>query len=300
MVASRSFVPLCAGRLLFSMGMNAHMVGAPKLLGHWFAGRRELGLAMGLYTLACTAGVFLSLNVLGRVAGTSGSHGALLLLAGLMVAGLLIIALVDDAPVSSPHTGGGQRPAFRPWQLGAGAWVLALGYFGFSVGTDAYLGFTPDLLVERGLPVATASSVVGSYALIAFILKPILSNWLTPTRAPRFVIGAVAAALVSISLLFAAAPPLASAAFIGVALALGMPAFLALPNFLLPPSKAGQGYGLYQLFISLGFFAQPLVGTVVDRTGSYAFGYVVIATYVVLGLAVLAPAVQRLGASHAE
>lgn len=292
MAAARSFPVLCAGRLIFSVGMNAHMVGAPKLVGNWFHGRRDLGLAMGLYTLAFTGGIFLTLNVVGRIAETGGSPPALRLLAVATIAGMAIILAVPDAPAADGPTG--SRVGFHPWRLGLGAWILAVAYFGYSIGTEGYLSFTPDFLVGKGIPLAKASGIVGSYALIAFILKPILSSFLTRERGLLYVCGATGAALVSIGMLFSPIPPLVSAAFLGISLALGMPALMSLPSFLLPASRAGQGYGLYQLLYSLGFFAQPVVGAVVDRTGGYAMGYVVVAAYTTLGFLVLAPAVRRL------
>ena len=292
MAAARSFPLLCAGRLIFSVGMNAHMVGAPKTVSNWFHGRRDLGLAMGLYTLAFTGGIFHTLNVVGGIAESRGSHPALLLLAALTVAGMVIILTVPDAAVveGSMASQGG----FHPWRLGVGAWVLAVAYFGYSIGTEGYLSFTPDFLVGKGMALAKASSAVGSYALVAFILKPILSSFLTRDRATLYVTAATAAALVSIALLFIAVPPITSAAFMGISLALGMPAFMSLPGYLLPASQAGQGYGLYQLLYSLGFLAQPVVGLVVDKTGEYSMGFVVVALYTLLGLGVLAPAVRRL------
>ena len=136
---------------------------------------------------------------------------------------------------------------------------------------------------------------MGSYALIAFILKPILSGFLTRERAPWFVVAATLMALLSTSLLFVPVPPIMSAGAMGVSLALGMPSLLALPNFLLPRSQVGQGYGLYQLLYSFGFFAQPLVGAVVDG-GGYAMGYVMVAVYTCIGFAVALPIVRVLGA----
>ena len=293
MAAARAYPLLCVGRLLFSIGMNSHMVGAPKVVGSWFAGRRELGLAMGLYTMAFTAGIFLTLNILGRIAEQSGSHPALQLLALLTLAGIVLMALVPESPVVPDA---GEKVGFHPWKLGAGPWLLAIAYFGYSIGTEAYLSFTPDFLVGRGYALAAASSIVGSYALIAFVLKPPLSSLLTRDRALLYVCGATAMALVSIALLFVTVPPVISAGAMGVSLALGMPSLLALPAFLMPASQSGQGYGLYQLLYSLGFFAQPLIGFVVDRTAVYASGYVVIAGFTLLGVTVLAPAVRRLRA----
>jgi hypothetical protein len=243
--------------------------------------------------MAFTAGVFLALNVLGRIAGQGGSRPALQLLALLTLAGIATMALIPDSPAVP---GSGATMGFHPWKLGAGPWLLAIGYFGYSIGTEAYLSFTPDFLVEKGLALAVASSIVASYALIAFVLKPPLSSLLTRDRALPYVCAATAMAMVSISLLFLAVPPVVSAAAMGVSLALGMPSLLALPAFLLPASQSGQGYGLYQLLYSLGFFAQPLIGFVVDRTSAYSSGYVVIAGFTLLGLAVLTPAVRRLRA----
>jgi cyanate permease len=176
---------------------------------------------------------------------------------------------------------------------------MAIAYFGYSIGTEAYLTFAPDFLVGRGLELAAASSAVGAYALIAFVLKPILSSFLRTDRAVAYVVAATAAALASVALLFVGTlSPYVSSAALGVSLALGMPAFLALPSFFLPSGQSGQGYGLYQMFYSLGFFAQPVVGAVADRTGGYEAAFVVVAAYTVLGLAVLLPVVRRLRPSH--
>lgn len=294
MALAGTYVMLCAGRLLFSIGMNAHMVGAPKVLGNWFAGRRELGFVMGMYTLGFTTGIFLSLNVLGQIGETRGSAPAMQLMAMLSVAGLALLALVPGAPDetnAAPEASPATR--FSPWALGAGAWLLAIAYFGYSIGTEAYLTFTPDFLVGRGLSVSVASAAVGSYALVAVILKPILSSMLTRERAPWFTVAATIAALASVGLLLVGVPPRLSAAMMGLSLALGMPSLMSLPNYLLPPSRAAQGYGLYQLLYSLGFFAQPIVGAVVDRTGSYAAGFAVIAGFTAIGLLVALPLVCR-------
>jgi hypothetical protein len=278
--------------------MNAHLVGAPKLLGRWFAGCKDLGLAMGLYTLAFTAGVFLSLNVLGSVASERGSRPALQLLALLVACGSALVALVPGGPQAgiSTQSLAAEGPPLRPWTLGAAAWVLAIAYFGYSIGTEAYLTFTPTLLVARGQTVALAASTVGTYAFVAIVLKPVFSVFLNAARAIPCVLGATATALLSVALLFTAIPPVASAVVMGISLALGMPAFMALPNLLLPQSQSGQAYGLYQLLYSLGFVAQPLVGAVVDRTHSYVAGFAVIALYTAIGFAGALRVVGRLRA----
>src|SRR5262245_20753550 len=98
MTPAPNFVALCAGRLPFSVGMNAHMVGAPKLVASWFEGRKELGLVMGLYTLSFTAGVFLSLDLLGSIGSSQGWRTALGWLTAMSVVGALLIMFVPNPP----------------------------------------------------------------------------------------------------------------------------------------------------------------------------------------------------------
>lgn len=296
MALAPSFWVLCAGRLLFSIGMNAHMIGAPKLLGQAFAGRRELGFVMGVYTMAFTAGIFAALNLLGSVGAAEGWRPAMRLMTGLSAVGLVLIAV---APSSEGGTtsAAATAPRFSPLALGAGAWILSIAYFGYSIGTEALLTFGPDALVQRGLDLAAASAIVGSYAIVALVLKPLLSTQLRPNSAFLFVILATGFAVAATALFFTPGlPARLPAALLGVSLALGMPALLALPSFLFPPERSGQCYGLYQTLYSLGFVAQPAVGLVVDRTGSYPAGFAVIIGYCLLGLLVLLPPVRRLRA----
>lgn len=294
MAVAPSFWVLCVGRLLFSIGMNAHMIGAPKLLGQVFAGRRELGFVMGVYTMAFTAGVFAALNLLGSVGAAEGWRPAMRLMTGLSALGLVLIAVAPAADGGTVPTGA-TGPRFSPLALGTGAWVLSIAYFGYSIGTEALLTFGPDALVQRGIDLATASATVGSYAIVALILKPILSTQLRPGSAFLFVALATGFAVAATALFFTPdLPPRLPAALLGVSLALGMPSLLALPSFLFPPERSGQCYGLYQTLYSLGFVAQPAVGLVVDRTGSYPAGFAVIIGYCLLGLLVLLPTVRRL------
>ena len=294
MAVAPTFWVLCGGRLLFAVGMNAHMIGAPKLLGHWFRGRPELGFVMGVYTMAFTAGIFLALNLLGSIGADDGWRPAMQLMAGLATAGMVLLML---APASAPATGQQGAARFSLLTLGPGAWFLAIAYFGYSIGTEAFLTFGPDALVGRGIELSQASAIIGSYAIIALILKPLLSSQLRPGTAIAFVVLAtVLAVAATAGFLVPSFPVRGAAGLLGVSLAFGMPAFLALPTFLFPPERSGQCYGLYQALYSLGFVAQPVVGMVVDRTGAYPAAFGVVIGYCLLGLLVLAPAVRRLRA----
>lgn len=294
MAVAPSFWVLCAGRLIFSVGMNAHMIGTPKLVGQTFAGRRELGFVMGIYTMSFTAGVWVALNLLGSIGASQGWRPAMQLLTGLSAAGLVMVLFLPRAEAAPA---GAQAPKFNPFALGAGAWLLGIAYFGYSIGTEALLTFGPDALVSRGVELAVASAAVGFYAVVALILKPIFASQLKAETAIWFVVLAVGIAVLVSAIFFVPGLPLKLVSgILGVSFALGMPALIALPTFLFPPERSGQCYGLYQALYSLGFVAQPAVGWTVDRTGSYPAGFAVIIGYCLLGLLVLAPAVRRLRA----
>ena len=296
MAVAPSFWVLCAGRLLFSIGMNANMIGAPKLLGLTFAGRRELGLVMGVYTMGFTLGIFAALNLLGGIGASQGWRPAMQLMTGLCAAGLGLLFLVPRSAAGIESSG--SAPRFNPFALGAGAWVLSIAYFGYSIGTEGFLTFGPDALVGRGIDLATASAIVGSYAIVALVLKPFLASQLKPSNGIAYVLAATILAILA-TILFVAPgiAPRVAVGILGVSFAIGMPAFVALPSFLFPPERSGQCYGLYQTLYSLGFVAQPLVGYAVDRTGAYTAGFGVIAGYCLLGGLVALPAVRRLRAT---
>jgi len=283
MATASGFLMLCAGRVIFSVGTTGHLVVAPKLVAVWFRDRRESGLVMGIYSMSTTVGVYASLIVLGRIGERYGWHAAVSLLVGLAACGFLMMFLVPPDPVSMGDTGADTR--FSPLHLGLAAWVLALAYGGYSVATEAYLTFSPDYLVQRGIGVAAASATLGVYAWVALGLKPILASHLRRANGAYYIVTASVIFVASVvALLTPTVPPAVSAVALGVSLALAMPAFSALPALLFRSGRLGQVYGLCGLFYGLGAITQPLVGWTVDRTGQYTAGYAVICAFAGLSL----------------
>ena len=68
-------------------------------------------------------------------------------------------------------------------------------------------------------------------------------------------------------------PPTVSSALFGISMAIGMPAFYALPPLMFGNEQSGYVYGLCAFLYGLGFVVQFLVGLAVDKTGSYTAGY---------------------------
>lgn len=275
MAGASGFWMLCLGRVISSAGLTGHLVAGPKLLALWFEGRKEFGLIMGFYSMSMTAGVYASLFVLSRIGQHSGWQPAMLLLVVLATVGLFIMVSV---PSASPGSNKNDAPvALLPTSHRMSAWMLAVVYAGYNVSTEAYLTFTPDYLVRFGYGLASASAIVGIYAWVALSLKPFASSFLRKNNAASYVVVASLLFILSVLLLIThVIPPVASASLFGVSMAVGMPAFYALPPFMFGNERSGYVYGLCSFLYGVGFVVQLLVGLAVDKTGSYTTGYGVI------------------------
>ena len=147
-------------------------------------------------------------------------------------------------------------------------------FAGYNVSTEAYLTFTPDYLVRCGYGLAAASAIVGIYAWVALSLKPFLSPFLRKNNAASYVVVASLVFILSVLLLIThIATPAVSASLLGVSMAIGMPAFYALPPLMFGNEQSGYVYGLCSFLYGVGFVVQPLVGLTVDKTGHYTTGY---------------------------
>ena len=272
MAGASGFWMLCLGRVIFSTGMTGHLVAGPKLLAVWFEGRKEFGLIMGFYSMSMTAGVYASLFVLGRVGQHSGWQRAMLLL---VVLATILFFMMLSVPSASPYSNNSGAPvAVLPPSRRMAAWTLGLVFAGYNVATEAYLTFTPDFLVRCGYGLAAASAIVGIYAWVALSLKPFVSPFLRKTNAASYVVVASLLFILCVVLLITRmVPPAVSACLFGVSMAIGMPAFYALPPLMFGNEQSGYVYGLCSFLYGLGFLVQLLVGLAVDKTDSYTTGY---------------------------
>jgi cyanate permease len=275
MAGASGFWMLCLGRVISSAGLTAHLVAGPKLLAVWFEGRKEFGLIMGFYSMSMTAGVYASLFVLGRIGQHSGWQPAMLLLVALATVGLFLMLSVPSASPGSNKSGA--AVASLPPSHRMAAWMLGVVFAGYNVSTEAYLTFTSDYLVRCGYDLAAASAIVGIYAWVALSLKPFLSSFLRKNNAASYVVVASFLFILSVLLLITRiVPPAVSSSLFGISMAIGMPAFYALPPLMFGNAQSGYVYGLCSFLYGLGFVVQLLVGLAVDKTGSYTTGYGVI------------------------
>jgi cyanate permease len=272
MAGASGFWMLCLGRVISSAGLTGHLVAGPKLLAVCFEGRKEFGLIMGFYSMSMTAGVYASLFVLGRIGQHSGWQPAMLLLVVLATVGLFLMLSVPSASPGSNKSGAAL--ALLPPSHRMAAWMLGVVFAGYNVSTEAYLTFTPDYLVRCGYGLAAASAIVGIYAWVALSLKPFVSPFLRKNNAASYVVVASFLFILSVLLLITRiVPPAVSASLFGISMAIGMPAFYAMPPLMFGNEQSGYVYGLCSFLYGLGFVVQLLVGLAVDKTGNYTIGY---------------------------
>jgi DHA1 family inner membrane transport protein len=284
MAAAPGYIILCLGRLLFSIGMNLHLLGALKILADWFRGHKRLGLAMAVYSSAISVGVFCGMNFGGKLGSDHGWRSPFYLLAGLTIAGWLALQAIRQAPDSGEQTAAATSRRFS-FRAGPIIWIMASCYFLFGIGSDSFLTFTPDFLVQRGFPLARASAIVGSYAFIALAIKLTTSPFIKARNAIFFVsAGCLFGVLSDILILQGRTNPLFASIAIGGAFGITMPAIYSMPALFLRGESVSLAYGIYQLLYSFGLAAQALIGFTVDRTGGYVAGYGLMMSFFIAAL----------------
>lgn len=169
------------------------------------------------------------------------------------------------------------------------AWILSLFYF-LTFGGFVALGlYLPTFLKEIfNLSATDAGARTAGFIVLATLMRPvggILADKIGGAKVLIFVFAAIA--VLSLLLSFASIVPFTVGA-LGCAAALGLgngAVFKLVPQYF--PKETGTVTGLVGAFGGLGGFFPPLeLGLVKDATGSYTIGFVLLAAFALLCLAV--------------
>lgn len=259
---------LAAGRLVSGIGGVLLNVLMAKMVADWFAGQRDLTLAMAVFVNSFPVGVGLAALLLAPLAVAAGWAAGLGIAAGLALAALLLLRL---AYAPHPNDGAGATagaPWLLPWREAALAsiagamWGIYNGVFGVT------FGFAPALLVAAGTAPATAGLWLGlsSWALVAsgIVGGALAQRGASPSLLMLLGAGAWAACLGALALGDAAGPVL-----FGSTLLVGLPIglIMALPAQALAPPNRAIGMGLFYVWLYIGHGGlPPLAGWLRDRT----------------------------------
>ena len=274
LATTTAYPALLAGGLLLGLGGASFAVGIP-FVNAWTPPKRR-GLALGIYG-AGNVGTAVSGFLSPSIADAMGRPAAFLVVAAALAAMAVVFFLFGrDAPGRVPSTGSMTTRFVEAVKLPI-ARDLALLYaitFGGFVAFGAYL---PTFLVDAyGLEVGDAALRAAGFIVLATATRPVGG-----ALADRF--GGVPVLLTSLvaigvgAIVTAFEPGIVTATvgFLTIAAALGAGngAVFALVGRRSPPSQVGSVTGLVGAAGGLGGFLPPIImGLVVQATGSYAIG----------------------------
>jgi MFS family permease len=132
------------------------------------------------------------------------------------------------------------------------------------------LSFGPSELIERGMTIPAADTVVSVTSWMFIVALPLGGYVANRYNAPDAVMaGGLIASIVLGAYLPLSPAPLLSFALFGFALALATPVVAALPARVLAPEMRGPGFGIYYLWYFGGMpILIALAGLLRDATGS--------------------------------
>ena len=272
-----SFGWLAFGRIIAGIGGMTIYVLGPQLIVQWFAGRRQVGTALGIFNTIFPVGIILSMNVFSRLGESLGWRNSVWLSVGWSVISLIVfLALYAPAPrINRPA-----RPAENPFKslrhTGAPIWLVGVAWMLFNSGLAGVLTFTPDLLRSQGFTASWAGFITSLIMCPALVINPLIGYTTDRVDHKRVFIalGGLAWAALVIWIPIAGDWVLPLVVVLGT-LQTGMPApTFALAAEVIGLEKTGLGYGIISTFLNVGLLAGPaLVGFVRDLSTTYRPSY---------------------------
>jgi cyanate permease len=276
---------------LFGFGGPFVSIGAPKLISAWFD-RKDLGMAMGIYMTAPSAGRILALamanGVLMPLYGgswrlTLATYGGIAILTGviwLIVAREAVVS--DGTPQKSETDSPGILSVFlnllqsRLVQI---ILVMACGSFMFVHGFGNWL---PELLRVGGMSTRQAGLWATIPVIVGLVATPIIPRLAIPSRRVPILVCSLAAASVSILIIGKATGPLL---VLGLVLAgiSGRGVFPVLMLVLMDSPRSGSRHmgsagGLFFVAGEVGGVLGPLLmGVLSDVTPDFSGGIIMLA-----------------------
>jgi sugar phosphate permease len=261
----------------------------------WF-GPAERGFAMGIRQTALPLGAGLSAAVLPPLAVRHGLGSAFGALAGYcLLAAVVVVLLVREAPAQAPRVAGGPRPLADPVirRLFSVSLLLVVPQF-------AVVAFLVVYLVdEQDVPVAAAALMLAGVQLVGGASRIVTGRWsdrvgrrLDPLRRVAIAVCVLFVGLVLCTLQGGrvVVPVLLLAGV--VAISWNGLAFTAVGE-LAGPGRAGTALGVQNTAVGLGAaLTPPLLGALVDRT-AWPAAYAVAALAAGAAALLLGPVARR-------
>lgn len=266
--AGEAYALLLLGRLLSGAGGAILVVVMLKMIIDWFA-EKELFFGMSVFIIGWPIGIAAAQATQSRWAELHPWPSVFFATAALVAVALLLMLLFYRLPPGTRATVQADRRHLTRTEttmtcLTGAIWMFLNGAY------LAMLSFAPSALIERGMSIPAADTVVSVMSWVFIVALPLGGYLANRYQAPDAVmVGGLVASIILGAYLPFSPTPLLSFALFGFALALATPVVAALPARVLAPEMRGPGFGIYYLWYFGGMpVLIALAGLLRDATGS--------------------------------
>lgn len=284
--------------MVFGIGGPFISIGAPKLAATWFADR-EVGLALGLYTVSPSIGSMIVTSTANSVvmpATGESWRATLLVFAAVGVLAACAWLLFAREPRAVVRTGASGERATHLGATGPGAMlasfgqllgvpvvrivlVMAVGVFVFN---HSFTNWLPEMLRDRGMTASEAGFWASVPTLVAIpaaltIPRVTTARWLTPVLILVFALWAAAALILHSG---GGGTEYLALALLGIGRGAVTPLLMLtlLRSRSIGPVLMGAAGGLFFTAGEIGgVLGPPLTGALADATGGFGTGLIVLA-----------------------
>jgi CP family cyanate transporter-like MFS transporter len=270
------FWTLLAFTCLYGVGLGLVLPSLPKLVGGWFPLQR-VGFATGVYTTGIVFGIALSMAItLPAVFPITNSFQGVFYIWSIPAVAAAImwwIVIREPAPGrrQSEPAGEVKRPSYRIWTNEA-LWLVAVLFFIMNYIIFTWLGWAPQLMMDKGAPPALAALMVSVMSWVSIPLN-FAAPWVSDRIGSRklflwpsfflFVLALVGAIYAPLSLGWAVVVA------VGLAAGAQFPMVMALIPDLVPVEGIGRASGMAMSIGYIGGLVGPwLGGYILDITGT--------------------------------
>jgi MFS family permease len=266
--AGETYAALLVGRVLSGVGGTVLVVVMLKMMIDWFA-KRDLFFGMAVFIIGWPIGIAAAQASQSRVAELHSWQTVFYATAALVAVSLLLMLLFYRLPPWAQSQATAARRRLTPSEIRMACLTGAIWMF-LNGAYLTVLSFGPSELIERGMTIPAADTVVSVTSWMFIVALPLGGYVANRYNAPDAVMaGGLIASIVLGAYLPLSPAPLLSFALFGFALALATPVVAALPARVLAPEMRGPGFGIYYLWYFGGMpILIALAGLLRDATGS--------------------------------
>ncbi len=272
---------LLLGRIIEGIGLGLIAVIAPAAIAIWFK-PDQVGLPMGIWATWLPVGSAIAYNVTTPIQASFGWQGVWWFGTILAIISFIVYALFVTCPPeadknSSIANSANSEISFVKGLKNPAMWLLAIGIFGPTFGTIGYTTWSPVYYNEVFFIDAIRANFFTSVVYIVKIFGALSCGWFLSRIKDRNVI--LIGASIFATLIYPIGFSLGSASLIlpYVILIGFIPAYIAATTFASAPtavpSPSLAGFAMAAVMVgqnSATLVAPPLMGAVIERTGSWS------------------------------